>query len=123
MRRKRTFFDREKRNVFISCNIKFNEIKMIKNEFYGEQEIGKGYGDEGHVEFVPSSRSKDEIKKEDVESDLKLEKDQDVQLQNSRDKKGLLRHQGEVKENVSNPTDSHTHRWPNLHIQRLSAHH
>jgi len=53
--------------------MKFNETKTtpIRDEFYDEQEIGSGYEDECHVEFVPSS-SQDEIKKEGVESDLKL---------------------------------------------------
>jgi len=39
-------FDREKRKVFVSCNIKFNETKTtpIMDEFYCEQEIGSGYG-------------------------------------------------------------------------------
>jgi len=62
-------FDWEKRKVFVSCNIKFNETKTtpIMDEFYCEQEIGSGYGNESYVEFVPLSRPA-EIKKEGGES-------------------------------------------------------
>jgi len=37
-------FDQEKRKMFISCNVKFSEIKttFIKNKFYSEQEIDSG---------------------------------------------------------------------------------
>jgi len=51
-------FDREKRKVVVSCNIKFNETKTtpIMDESYCEQEIGSGYGSENYVEIVPSSR-------------------------------------------------------------------
>jgi len=51
-------FDREKRKVFVSCNIKFNETKTtsIMDEFYCEQEIGSGYGNESYVEFVTKAK-------------------------------------------------------------------
>jgi len=79
-------FDREKRKVVVSCNIKFNETKMtpIVNEFYCEQEIGSGYGSQSYVEFVPLSRPA-EIQEDDSESDSKVNEGQEAQ--NSRDKK------------------------------------
>jgi len=87
MKRKRTSASLIGR-VLVSYKIKFNETKTtpITDEFYGEQEIGNGYGDEWHVKFVPSS-SQDEIKKEGINSDLKLDEGQDALLQDSRDKK------------------------------------
>jgi len=79
-------FDREKRQVFVSCNIKFNETKTtpIVDEFYCEQDIGSGYGSESYVEFVPLSRPA-EIQEDDSESDSKVNEGQ--KAQNSRDKK------------------------------------
>jgi len=79
-------FDREKRKVFVSCNIKFNETKTrpIMDEFYCEQEIGSGYGNESYAEFVPLSRPA-EIQEEGSESDSKVYEDQEAQ--DSRDKK------------------------------------
>jgi len=45
-------FDRKKRKVFVSCNIKFNGTKTtpIMDELY-EQEIGSDYGNESYVEL------------------------------------------------------------------------
>jgi len=51
------------------------------DEFYCEQEIGSGYGNECHAEFVPSSRH-EEIQKEGErkgESDSKVNKGQEAQ--------------------------------------------
>jgi len=72
--------------VFVSCNIKFNETKTtpIMDEFYCEQEIGSGYGNENYVEFVPLSRPA-EIQEETNESDSKVNEGQEAQ--DSRDKK------------------------------------
>jgi len=56
----------------------------ITDEFYCGQEIGSGYGDECHVEFVPSSRY-GEIQKEGVASGSKINEGQEAQ--DSRDEK------------------------------------
>jgi len=84
-------FDRERRKVFVSCNIKFNETKMM-DEFYCEQEIGSGYGDEYHVEFVPSSRH-EEIKKRALRAVRKSAKNKKRKILVIRSQ-GLSRHLG-----------------------------
>jgi len=83
-------FDQERRKVFVSCNIIFNETKTmpITEEFYSEQDIDNSYGDECHVEFVPSS-TQEKIQKERIESGSKV--NDGPEAQDSRDKKSGTR--------------------------------
>jgi len=55
-------FDRDRRKVLVSCNIKFNETDTtpIAEELYIEEEIDNDYKDECHVDVEIASPSTQE---------------------------------------------------------------
>jgi len=113
-------FNRERCKVVVSCNIKFNKTTPITKEFYSEQEIGSGYGNECHVEFVPLSTQED-TQKEGVESGSKINEGQEAQDSHDQKSGTVETHRRSQREH--NPTGSLIRRWPNLRIRQLSARH